>query len=103
MYGLETIVLNTKVVDKLNAFQMKGLRTITTITTTHVNRANTNAAVFTTVNNKLAELHRKPMVPLTDYHKKCRITYLIKLMNEGEHEPGTGVTFDKETLKPIDK
>ena len=24
-------------------------------------------------------------------------------MNEGEHEPGTGVTFDKETLKAIDR
>ena len=103
MDGLETVVMNTKLADKLCVFQLKGLRKIANMTTTHVNRANANVAVFTAINNELKRTHSKPIIQLTEYHKQRRIKHLAQLICEGDNEPGTGVTFDSQTLRPIDR
>ena len=50
VYGLEVVHLPKHVLQKLNAFQLKGLRKILNIQTTYINRQNTNALVFAKAN-----------------------------------------------------
>ena len=45
MYGLESVQLNQTELQKLNTIQLKCLRRILNMTTTFVNRENTNAKV----------------------------------------------------------
>ena len=51
LYGLECIQLTTSNVDKINAFQLKGLRRILKIPPTFIGRSNTNRNVLNTLKN----------------------------------------------------
>ena len=46
LYGLETVQLTQGILKKLDVFQLKGLRKILGMTTTYINRANSNQKVF---------------------------------------------------------
>ena len=46
LYGLESAELGMTLLNKLDTFQLKGLRKILKLDTTYVNRANTNRAVM---------------------------------------------------------
>ena len=50
VYGLESVMLPTQIMNKLNTFQSKGLRKILGMKTTFVERANTNKKVFEKAN-----------------------------------------------------
>ena len=86
---------------KLNTFQLKCFRNILQIPTTYINKSYSNAHVLTLINNKLKEENQKPVTMLTDYHQKSRIKLLMKLIVEGDNEPGTSVTFNPD-LSPMD-
>ena len=108
MYGLETIVMNTAVLDRLDVFQLKCLRKILKLLTTYMNREYSNDCIRMTINQKIKDYATtngktyKPFMALTEYHKAQRIKYLQLLIVRGEDEPGTAVTFDHHTLQPID-
>ena len=54
------------------------------------------------INEVLEKAKQKPLKPLTRIHKETRMKYLAKLIKAGNDEPGTAVTFDPQTLEPID-
>ena len=53
LYGLETVHLTQAMQKRVNAFQLRGLRKILGMTTTFVNRANTNEKVIQKANEEL--------------------------------------------------
>ena len=61
LYGLETVHLTQNLQRKVNAFQLRGLRKIFGLTTTYVNRQNTNEFVVRKANE---ELGHEPGTPL---------------------------------------
>jgi len=50
VYGLDVVHLSKHLMQKLNTFQLKGLRKILNMQTTYINRQNTNAKVFENAN-----------------------------------------------------
>ena len=94
--------MNTAVLNRLDTFQLKGLRNILKLTTTYINGESTNDYVRTQINNALKAAGQNPLTALTDYHKQRRIIYLCRLIHSDTYEPGTSITFDPETLQPID-
>ena len=58
MYGLESAQLNDSLKNKLDVFQLKGLRKILGLTTTFINRENTNALVYQKANEEVNETLR---------------------------------------------
>ena len=46
LYGLETVQLTQAMCKKIDAFQLRGLRKILNMHSTHINRANTNKQVY---------------------------------------------------------
>ena len=89
MYGLETIVMNTRVKHMLIAFQLKCIRNILKIPTIYIDRQFSNDNVRLQINNHLKAANKKPMDILTTYHQICRITYLATLINKGDAELDT--------------
>ena len=69
MHGLETVVINTRVVNLLDTFQLQCLRNILKIPTTYINREFSNAVVRQTVNEQLKAAKAKPLVTLSEFHK----------------------------------
>ena len=59
LYGLESAALNQTTLNKLDTFQLKGLRRILQLKTTVVHRANTNETVFEIANEKSEHEKRK--------------------------------------------
>ena len=102
MYGLETIVMNTRVLNMLDTFQLKCLRKILQIPTTYIDRQYSNAVIRQQVNDRLKAAKKKPMETLTEFHNRMRISYLIKLIKAGDSEPGTSVTLNPTTLEEIE-
>ena len=102
MYGLETVVMNTRVKNMLDAFQLKCLRKILKVPTTYIDKQLPNEQVRSQINQKLKDAKKKPMETLTAFHERTRIYYLAKLIYKGNREPGTGVTMDPNTLAEID-
>ncbi len=50
LYGLESAQLNLAELNRLDTFQLKGLRTVLKMSTTFVDRANSNARVIANAN-----------------------------------------------------
>lgn len=53
LYGMESLQMRSTVKKKLDTFQLKVLRKILRMKTTHVNKSNTNQKVFLSANDKL--------------------------------------------------
>ena len=69
MHGLETVVVNTAVFNRLDTFQLKGLRALLKQQTTYINRTYSNDYVGTLINQKLKDARSKELLPLTEWHK----------------------------------
>ena len=98
LYGLETLVMNTAVLSKIDSFQLKGLRKILQLPTTYINITYSNDYLRTKINEALKHNKQKPLLPLTEYHRQRRVKYLCQLIIRGDTEPGTCITFDPVTL-----
>ena len=70
MHGLETVVMNTRVLNLLYTFPVKCLRNILKIPTTYINREFSNAVVRQKVNEQLKSANAKPLVTLSEFHLK---------------------------------
>ena len=61
MYGFETIVMNPRVQNTLDTFQLKCLRKILKIPTTYIDRQFSNDYVRLQINKHLKAAKKKPM------------------------------------------
>ena len=105
MYGLESAQLNDSIKKKLDAFQLKGLRKILGMTTTYINRANTNDEVF----KRAEELINPGITPGPGYKKILRLseyyevvrrkTTLNLIAQRNQTDPRVGITMQNENLK----
>ena len=84
MYGLETVVMITRVKHMLDAFQFKCLRNILKVPTTYIDRQFSNDNVRMQNNIHLKAAKNKPMETLTAIHQRTRIHYLAKLIHKGQ-------------------
>ena len=104
LYGLETVHLTQSLQRKVDAFQLLGLRKILGLTTTYVNRQNTNEFVVRKANE---ELGHQPGTPLkiklfSDLliDRRIRLAGHILRSNDNDplrrvsYEPNSAVTFD---------
>ena len=95
LYGLETAQLNPSNLQRLNAFQLKGLRQILKVSTTFVDRTHTNSYVL----NKAKRALTKPggkieIVPtVSDTYRTRRRNYMAKLLLGDPSTPEFTTTF----------
>ena len=104
VYGLESVQVNDSLKQKIDAFQLKGLRQILRIQTTYVDRANTNEHVFDTANRAINENRgrgRTPkyIIPISEYYESQRRKFIIEIITTENEDPITSICIDKETLK----
>ena len=105
MYGLDTISVNTKVKNSLDAFHMKGLRKIMRLPSTYLfeHRHFTNEYVLTRINDILhRDKKSKPVMISSDYHRIMRIKRLAKLLHFGDADPAAKATMNFETWESHD-
>ena len=88
MYGLETIVMNTRVKHMLDAFQLKCIRKLLKIPTTYIDRQFSNDNVRLQINNHLKAANKTPMETLTTYHQRCRMTVTLDPVTFAEIDHG---------------
>ena len=100
MYGLESIVMNKSVLNRLDTFQLKGLRKILQIPTTFVDRRFSNDHILAQANAALQREGKTELTTLSEDHTKRRITLLAKLLVLGQDEPSATITFNTDTLEP---
>ena len=102
MYGLESSMLNTSVLSRLDAFQMKGIRKIMHMPTTYIDRSYSNKRVWEEAAAEIGDGGTKGLQRLSEYHEHSRIRLLCKLITNRHVEAGAAATFDAETLRPHD-
>ena len=73
IYGLESAVFSDNAKKKLDTFQLKGLRKILKLTTTHIHRSNTNEYVYELANKEADYPEGREIKTLSDYHTERNI------------------------------
>ena len=102
LYGLETAQLNPSDIQKLDTFQLKGLRKILKITTTYVNRANTNEYVFEKANQELRnEDHANAIIKFSESYLKRKLLLFQKIVALPNSDPLRQTTFIPDSIKPV--
>ena len=99
MYGLESAHLTTTWMNRLNTFQLRGLRKILRMVTTFVDRANTNEEVLRRADKCLKKGKRVEMFSVT--HTKRRIKLAAHLLRRHDHHPGRSCAYKPGTATPI--
>ena len=98
LYGLESAQLTPSNQRRIETFQLKGLRKILRLTTTYVERANTNSEVFRKANEQLRTETRegkkaKTVKPFITCYKNARINNLVRLWKTNDDNPVKHITF----------
>ena len=101
MYGLESLVMVASVLNRLDAFQLKGLRKILGKQTTYYNRTYSNEYLYQLANEHLSE-HGCKIIKLSEYHKERRMVLLAKLIVMRDKEPSAKITLDGSGLANYD-
>jgi hypothetical protein len=100
LYGLESAELNEAEVQKLDVFQLKGLRKILRKDTTYVNRANTNKVLYEEANrhmNKDAN-NTKIIQAYSEVYHKRKLEMYVQILNSPDDDPVKQTTMDVDTL-----
>ena len=95
LYGLESVYLTTQVKNKLDVFQLKGLRKVLGMQTTFMDRSNTNARVFqkaTEAINTSSE-HSRQVKPFSIYLQQKQQALLKHTLRATDDEPLRQCTF----------
>ena len=96
LYGLESAELGTALLNKLDVFQLKGLRKILRLDTTYVNRANTNRHVFEMGNSKIrTQGGRKEIKRFSLAYKEAKKRRVARVINAGPNDPQKEITFER--------
>lgn len=98
MYGLESAHLTTAWLQKLNAFQLKGLRGILRMATTYIDRQNTNDEVIRRANECLGE--GREIELFNETHNNRRMKLAAHLLRRGDDDPGRHCTYYPGTARP---
>ena len=99
VYGLESLELIESMRQKLDVFQLKGLRKILRMQTTYVNRANTTQVVY----EQAAQVcGYNAVVKLSEYYKQSKLRLFAKILQDGPEDPRMVVTFEPGTLHQHD-
>ena len=95
MYSLEVIQLTQNELNKLDAFQMKGLRRILKIPSTFIDRAQTNQVVPQKTNT-----HGVYVQKLSDFWRQRKISLLGHILRADANDPLRQVIFENQTCIP---
>ena len=105
LYGLESVQLNDSLKKRLDAFQLKGLRKILRMSTTFVDRANTNQTVYAHAEQQMnlgvdATSHKyKQIKKLSEaYETKRRMVTLGIIKQRNTNDPKIKITMQRDTL-----
>ena len=94
LYGMNTAQLNEPQMKRINLFQLKALRKILKLTTTFVNRENTNKKVFDLANEQVQrEGGTKEIIPFKKAYMCSKLKQLKRIINQNCNEPTRTVTF----------
>merc|ERR1711966_187028 len=96
VYGLEAVQLPNHLINRLNTFQLKGLREILNMQTTFANRSNTNAKVFQTANRckNPNNLPGKNVKSFGDYLADKRANLLKHIVRAPSEDPLRQATLE---------
>ena len=111
-YGLETLQYTYQVGQKLNTFQMKGIRKIMKIPPTHIDRSWTNQRVYDEANKEIDKINaekkktgqpgRLKIRPITELIDKRKIKLLGHIIRADRNDPLQEITFsDPINLTPL--
>ena len=110
---MEAIQLPTDLLNKMDAFQLKGIRQILKITTTYIDRSHTNAFVIKKANEALSSVQRKPGQKKSKAYKKVRkvaifskyvkqraCKFMAHVIRADTQDPIRVVTLQRSKIKP---
>ena len=100
LYGLETIQLTQNEKERINAFQMKGIRRILQIPPTHIDRTQTNELVMKQASKEADKKDGKSIMKFTDMWLKLKLKLLGHLLRAHWSDPLHQVTFENSSKKP---
>jgi len=103
VYGLDTVELPPSLIEKLNVFQLKGLRKILKMDTTFINRANTNKKVFQKANDikNPKKTPGKNIKTFRNYIEDKQEALLKHLVRADPKDPLRQATFEPESILPV--
>lgn len=102
VYGLETVHIPKYLLQKMDVFQLKGLRKILKLETSFVNRANTNKKVYekaSAVKNPKS-VPGKNVMPFSEYVKNKRQALLKHTVRASSEDPLRQCTFIEGAAVP---
>ena len=108
LYGLESAELTDGALNKLDVFQLKGLRKILNMATTYIDRANTNEKVFEQIhkaanpNNRHLRQTYKTIRKFSTIYMKRKLLLAQQILNLPDQDPMKEATLETSTLKQID-
>lgn len=100
LYSLEALQPTEAAASKLDTFQLKGLRKILRMTTTYIDRANTNEEVFRRANAAMSDGHHGYIRPLSEVLQEKRKKLLGHIIRRPRDHPQHQTTFATRTLIP---
>ena len=104
LYGLETIHLTPALAKKLDAFQYRGLRKIMGMSSTYINRANTNQRLLAAASDAAFPNpgDTRKVLPFSRYHEERRAKLLGHILRSPDVDPLRQVSFTPSTASRID-
>ena len=101
LYGLETVHLTQSLQQKVNAFQLRGLRKILGLSTTFINTANTNESVLQTANDVMGVAPGSmPKVKLfSDLLKDRRVKLAGHILRSENSDPLRRVSYEPDSAE----
>lgn len=95
LYSLETLMPTKQTAEKLNVFQLKGLRKILKMHTTFIDRENTNEEVYRRANEAMGRNTegKDKVIPLTEVLAKRRLKLLGHIIRRERSHPQQQTTF----------
>ena len=96
LYGLESAQLDLGQLRKLNTFHLKGLRKISRMKTTFVERANTNEEVYKRANEALSQEGSKRKVsPFQEAYKSSKVKRMHRILKSTPSDPVRSTNLDQ--------
>ena len=110
IYGMESAQINDAVKNKIDAFQIKGLRQILKMESTYaqkilgVERTNTNKQILKTANEIIkGETEKaKEIIKISDYYEIQRRKWLIAVINNRGLDPTGLIVIEDDSLQLIE-
>jgi hypothetical protein len=102
LYGLESAQLTEAAKKRLDTFHLKGLGKILGMTTTYIDRANSNAQVYAKAAEQANQARTgplKPVLPISQVFENNKIRLLVKTILKDQNDPQKAITFFDHNLK----